>query len=530
MREKTTILILTANPKNTDRLRIDEEVREIRDTLKSSSFRERFDVQDRLAVRPKDIQQALLDVQPQIVQFSGHGAQDGLMIENNSGEAILARPEALGNLFKLFPGQVECVFLNACFSQPQAEAIAAHVTYVIGMGSSIGDQTACEFATGFYRGLGAGKTIPEAFEFGRNMIEFSHLPEAATPVLLSRISPQTPIKPPSTPLRVTPPPRRSSSPFSRYAVIITVLIAAVAGMAKFWPEAWPFRPAPTPTVPIVSMVEATPTPQPEPTATPTKTPTPTPEPTSTPDVPKVGDIWKEPTTGMEFVYVPKGCFQMGSNDYDNEKPVHKVCLDGFWMGKYEVTQAQWEAVMKNNPSYFKGADRPVEQVSWNDAQTFLQKLNATVETHGRASLQFRLPSEAEWEYAARAGTTTPFYFGETISTDQANYDGNYTYGNGKKGVYRQQTTDVGSFPNNAFGLYDMHGNVWEWVADTWHDNYNGAPNDGSIWGDLGDKKAKVLRGGSWIDLPGSLRCAGRGRYVPDVDNYLLGFRAVVVSR
>ena len=126
MREKTTILILTANPKNTDRLRIDEEVREIRDTLKSSSFRERFDVQDRLAVRPKDIQQALLDVQPQIVQFSGHGAQDGLMIENNSGEEILARPEALGNLFKLFPGQVECVFLNACFSQPQAEAIAAH--------------------------------------------------------------------------------------------------------------------------------------------------------------------------------------------------------------------------------------------------------------------------------------------------------------------------------------------------------------------------------------------------------------------
>ncbi|GAK50487.1 hypothetical protein U14_01718 [Candidatus Moduliflexus flocculans] len=183
MREKTTILILTANPKNTNRLRIDEEVREIRETLKGSSSRERFDVQDRLAVRPKDIQQALLDVQPQIVQFSGHGVQDGLMIEDNAGQAMLAKPEALGNLFKLFPGQVECVFLNACFSQSQAEAIAAHVTYVIGMGSSIGDQTACEFATGFYRGLGAGKTIPEAFEFGRNMIEFS---EAATPVLLKR--------------------------------------------------------------------------------------------------------------------------------------------------------------------------------------------------------------------------------------------------------------------------------------------------------------------------------------------------------
>ena len=190
MPEKTTILILTANPKNTKPLRLDEEVREIRETLNGSSFRERFDVQERRAVRPKDIQQALLDVTPQIVQFSGHGVQDGLMIENNAGEAILASPDALGDLFKLFSGQVECVLLNACLSQPQAEAIAAHVTYVISMSSAIGDQAACEFATGFYRGLGAGKSIPDAFEFGRNMLQFSHLSEAATPVLFSRRSPQ----------------------------------------------------------------------------------------------------------------------------------------------------------------------------------------------------------------------------------------------------------------------------------------------------------------------------------------------------
>ena len=116
-------------------------------------------------------------------------------------------------------------------------------------------------------------------------------------------------------------------------------------------------------------------------------------------------------------------------------------------------------------------------------------------------LLFRLPTEAEWEYACRAGTTTPFYFGETISADQANYDGNYVYGKGKQGVYREQTTDVGSFPSNAWGLCDMHGNVWEWCADTWHENYTGAPTDGSAWGILGDKKAKLLRGGSWLDLP-----------------------------
>jgi len=521
MREKTTILILTANPKNTNRLRIDEEVREIRETLKSSSFRERFDVQDRRAVRPKDIQQALLDVKPQIVQFSGHGVQDGLMIENNSGEAILARPEALSNLFKLFPGQVECVFLNACFSQPQAEAIAEHVTFVIGMGSNIGDQAACEFATGFYRGLGAGKTIPEAFEFGRNMIEFSHLPEAATPVLLSRISPQTPIKPPSASLRVTPP-RRSSSPFFSYAVIIAVLVAAVAGMAKFWPEAWSFRPASTPTVsPTVSMVEATPTSQPEPTATPT--PKPTPAPTETPRLVScwenetLGATCKEEITGMEFVYVPKGCFQMGSNEGDsNEKPVHQVCLDGFWMGKDEVTQEQWEAIMGNNPSDRKGADRPVEQVSWNGAQKFLKQLNAAIGAGSEPAPTFRLPSEAEWEYAARAGTQTTYSFnGDSVRLGKyAWYSAN---SNGTAHPVRQK------LPND-FGLHDMHGNVWEWVEDTWHDNYDRAPKDGSAW--VSDDSFRVLRGGSWFIEAKSVRSAYRFKSDPDNRNEDIGFRVV----
>ena len=270
--------------------------------------------------------------------------------------------------------------------------------------------------------------------------------------------------------------------------------------------------------------------------------------------PGVGSCWenetagaecREDATGMEFVYVPGGCFQMGSNDgSSDEKPVHKVCLDGFWMGKYEVTQAQWENIMGENPSHFKGEDRPVETVSWNDAQAFLKQLNATHplplprgEQGGTPLLGgvgggwlFRLPSEAEWEYAARAGTTTPFFFGETISADQANYDGNYTYGKGKKGVYRERTTDVGSFPPNDFGLYDMHGNVWEWVADTYHENYKGAPNDGSVWGKLGDKKAKVLRGGSWSYYPYGCRSAARGRSAPDNRNNNIGARVVVGAR
>jgi formylglycine-generating enzyme required for sulfatase activity len=141
--------------------------------------------------------------------------------------------------------------------------------------------------------------------------------------------------------------------------------------------------------------------------------------------------------------------------------------------------------------------------------------------------QYRLPSEAEWEYACRAGTTTPFYFGETISTELANYNGNYTYGKGTKGQYRQQTTDVGSFPPNAFGLYDMHGNLWEWCLQEWVNNYNGAPTDGSARGDinsLAENQQRLLRGGSWYDLARNCRSAFRSRNGASIRNNNVGFR------
>ncbi len=228
---------------------------------------------------------------------------------------------------------------------------------------------------------------------------------------------------------------------------------------------------------------------------------------------------------LEMVYIPGGTFMMGSPDnegYDDEKPQHQVTVKPFFMGKYEVTQAQWQAVMGNNPSYFNGDNRPVETISWEDAVAFCQRLSKMT---GKT---YRLASEAEWEYAARAGTTTPFYFGETITTDLANYDGDYTYASEPKGVYRSKTTEVGIFPPNGFGLYDMHGNVWEWCADAWHDNYKGAPTDGSIW-EITAQSLRLLRGGSFSNDPDFCRTALRGGYTSDDRDDNRGVRVVAVA-
>jgi formylglycine-generating enzyme required for sulfatase activity len=247
---------------------------------------------------------------------------------------------------------------------------------------------------------------------------------------------------------------------------------------------------------------------------------------------------------MEMVAIPGGTFIMGSPENEErrsqrESPQHEVTVPPFFMGKYPVTQQQWRVVaalpkvkidLKSDPSCFKGDgstsltnNLPVERVSWNDAQEFCARLSRM------ANKTYRLPTEAEWEYACRGGTTTPFYCGETISTDLANYDGNYTYGQGQKGEYREKTTEVGKFPANPFGLYDMCGNVWEWCEDGWHENYINAPIDGSAWTSLGSKP--VLRGGSWIDYPRICRSASRYydvRDVRDVIGYDIGFRVVCV--
>jgi formylglycine-generating enzyme required for sulfatase activity len=183
----------------------------------------------------------------------------------------------------------------------------------------------------------------------------------------------------------------------------------------------------------------------------------------------------------EMIVIPAGSFDMGS------KPSHRVTIEKiFAMGKTEVTQAQWRAVMGNNPSYFKscGDNCPVEQVSWGEAQSFIQKLNT------RTGKQYRLPSEAEWEYSCRAGGQQEYCGGDNV--DSVAWYGAYANPSGNSG---KTTNPVAARQANAFGLYDMSGNVWEWVADSYHESYNGAPADGSVW--QGDGAERVLRGGSW---------------------------------
>ena len=280
---------------------------------------------------------------------------------------------------------------------------------------------------------------------------------------------------------------------------------------------------------------------------------------------------------MDMILIPGGTFFMGSPEtelerFDREGPQHKVNVPSFFMGKYPVTQAQWKAIaeqtdlkenenLESEPSYFqedyeKKDDRwtrPVEQVNWYQAKEFCARLSK------KTNRQYRLPTEAEWEYACRAvvrnqssvSSTSkslvvdpditleewnqkyhqPFHFGETISTEVANYDGNYTYGRGVKGEYRNETTPVGYFKvANEFGLYDMHGNVWEWCEDDWHNNYNGAPTDGSAWLESQEVDAKVIRGGSFGFYPPDCRSASRSDdgLARDGFSHYLGFRVVCV--
>jgi formylglycine-generating enzyme required for sulfatase activity len=240
---------------------------------------------------------------------------------------------------------------------------------------------------------------------------------------------------------------------------------------------------------------------------------------------------------LDMIAIPGGSFTMGSPESESkstgdERPQHEVTLQPFYLGRYAITQAQWRVVagyeridrdLDPDPSSFKGDNLPVESVDWDDATEFCQRLSAAT------GKDYRLPSEAQWEYACRAGTTTPFSYGETIAPELVNYNGKYVYGDGTKGEYREKTTEVGILPGNNWGLHDMHGNVWEWCEDDWHSDYTGAPDDGSAWLENDRKTSnRLLRGGSWYYDP--VICRSSVRYIDARDNRinLLGFRVSCV--
>jgi formylglycine-generating enzyme required for sulfatase activity len=262
---------------------------------------------------------------------------------------------------------------------------------------------------------------------------------------------------------------------------------------------------------------------------------------------RVGSEWQQKTeritvSGYEqelakglaitMVQIPAGSFQMGSPATEAEReeaegPQHRVQLQSFFLGQTPVNQAEWKEVaswpqvnlkLNPDPAKFKGENRPVEQVNWVEVTEFCRRLNQ------RTKLAYTLPSEAQWEYACRAGTKTPFAFGDTLTPDLANYNGTFAYGSGPKGQEWEETTDVGSFAANAWGLQDMHGNVWEWCFDHWHGDYEGAPSDGSAWVKGGDQTKRLLRGGSWSYGPRYCRSAVRHRRRLDIRDCCFGFR------
>ncbi len=223
-------------------------------------------------------------------------------------------------------------------------------------------------------------------------------------------------------------------------------------------------------------------------------------------------------------WIEPGTFMMGSPKDEAEREswgldetLHQVTLSqGFWLGATTVTQELWEAVTGGNPSEFKGDERPVERVSWEDAQKFMAQLNEEI-----PALELDLPTEAQWEYACRAGTSTPFFFGDNITTDQVNYDGNHPYADGEKGKFREKTVDVKALPCNDWGLYQMHGNVDEWCRD-WYADYP----SGSVVDPVGpsEGRGRVCRGGSWFSFGRYCRSAYRLRYGPVLRHFTLGFR------
>lgn len=617
------ILILASNPKHD--LNLAREIRDLKGVVERSQ-RDQLEVEIALAVRPSDLHELLFRTEPQIVHFCGHGTGDaGLVFEDDLGKEQLVKTEALSDLFRLFALRgVECVLLNACYSEVQANAIVQHVDTVIGIKQEIRDDAAIAFATGFYQALGFECSIAEAFEFGCNAIQL-HLSGSGTrsPIEANRkaevvgVVQTVAIPEHLKPIlkKAQPTARSAASPAVNSSEIQLQVDQAVekeTALKQYREQVREFlanralseiekirlkqlrqrlgltvedteRILAEEQIPIhkgqqsyrdliIELIQSGCYPFSEAIQTELKqfqqecnltdaealaistpllaaaqlqpyefeviTLSVAGKPASR--TRQQAEVFTESLADsvvLEMVSIPGGTFLMGSpleeeGRSEEESPQHSVSVAPFFVSKYSITQAQWRAVaafpkveldLNPNPAQFMGETRPVEQISWHEAVEFCQRL---AQKTGRP---YRLLSEAEWEYACRAGTTTPFHFGPTLSSDFANFNGNYVYGLGTKGKYRQETTAVKTGSANAFGLCDMHGNVWEWCADPWHSSYEDAPTDGSVWTAGGDESRRLLRGGSWFYDPWDCRSAYRVGSKADYKDCKIGFR-VACSR
>ena len=433
------ILILAVNPKDTSRLRLDEEVRDIKEGIKRSQKRDQIIPIPEWAVRTRDLRRLVLEHKPQIVHFSGHGeGQGGLCFEDNNGRSKQVTGSSLKGLFRLLTSRtnLECVILNGCYSYPQAQAIAECVPYVIGMQGAVSDRLAIEFAVGFYDALGNGESIEFAFECGKTAMKLDGAASEDLPILMNQNA------------KV-----KARSPQEESAL-----------------------------EPVAITDRAT---HPE------------------HEILKLGN-----GVSLELVYVCSGDLSRLCEKEASVKQ-HYITVPSFWMSKYPITQAQYKAVTSQIPSEFEGSALPVECVSWNDSLSFCKKVSEQ-----ENGWNLRLPSEAEWEYACRSGTTTAYSFGDRLTKKYANF-----------AFSINRTSTVGTYPTNNYGLSDMHGNVREWCQDTWDENYENPPNNGSARLG-GDMHKRVLRGGSWVDSAWYCRSAYRSAYEISERCHSVGFRVV----
>ena len=470
------ILFVSANPKEKSLLNLDLEYSRIESVLRSSLYRDEFQLKPLLATTYNKFREELIDWKPSFIHFCGHGmGKEGLVFVNDNGEKDLVNSQALADLFRICQdenGNIACITFNTCYGEFQSKDIREYIKYSIGMNQEIKDSHAIVFAEAFYDAIFSKTTIETAFELGKNSIlkalginsnnRATFDPADDDYIVVSKNIPDYEI------------PRLI---INENLENLYIKSASENSERKF--------------------VEKLPN-----------------------------------KVSLEMMRIPKGSFQMGSYKNKEEQPVHEVTIQPFFMSKYLITQKQWKTVatlpqvkckLNPEPSRFTGDSLPVERISWYDAQEFCARLSR------RSSREYRLPSEAEWEYACRAGTTTSFHFGETLTSNKVNCNDKLIniY---EMDEHKQETTPVGSFPANTFGLYDMHGNVYEWCEDCWYPNYEEADNsrkarqqdDTSSVG----LSLRVLRGGAWVCQPKNCRCAFRN-YVEPNDRYsIIGFRIV----